>query len=223
MKVSQHSELPSYWPADRIERRPVADLIPYANNSRVHTKEQIESIAQSIERWGWTNPVLIDEAGVIIAGHARVQAAAQLGIQEAPVMVARGWSEDQKKAYTIADNKLPEGSYWDIPTLRIELASLQASTFDISLLGFSHAELLALAVAGTKAGDAASEWEGMPEFSHEDQTAFKSLVVHFNDQAAMEDFAGIIGQPITEKTKSIWHPRAEMTTYVDKRYSVEAE
>lgn len=222
MKVSQPSDLP-YWPADKIERRPVADLIPYAQNSRVHTKEQIEAIAGSIERWGWTNPVLIDEDGVIIAGHARVLAASQLGIKEAPVMVAYGWSEDQKKAYTIADNKLPEGSYWDIPTLRIELASLQASAFDISLLGFSHAELLALAVAGTKAGDASDEWEGMPEFSHEDQTAWKSVVVHFNDQASMEEFSEIVGQPITEKTKSIWHPRAEKTTYVDKRYSAEAE
>jgi len=211
------------WPADRIERRPIAELIPYARNSRVHSVEQVKSIAASIERWGWTNPVLVDEAGEIIAGHARVLEAKQLGLAEAPVMVAKDWTEDQKKAYTIADNKLPEGSYWDIPMLRLELADLQAGAFDLSLLGFSGPELMALTMAGVSTGDPRNEWQAMPEFSHVDKTAFRSLIVHFADQAAVDDFAELIGQKITEKLKAIWHPRAEIESYIDKRYGAAVE
>ena len=78
------------WPADRVERRPLASLVPYARNARTHSDEQIRQIARSMQEWGWTNPVLIDEDGGIIAGHGRVMAARSLGYTEAPVMVADG-------------------------------------------------------------------------------------------------------------------------------------
>ena len=94
------------WPAATIERRKVADLIPYANNARTHSDEQVAQIAASIKEWGWTNPILIDEAGGIIAGHGRVMAARKLGINEVPVMIAKGWSKAQTKAYVLADNQL---------------------------------------------------------------------------------------------------------------------
>src|SRR5258708_5919331 len=92
------------WPADAIERRPLADLVPYARNARTHSDEQIAQLAASITEWGWTMPVLVDEGGMIIAGHGRVLAAARLGIGEVPVMVARDWSDVQKQAYVLADN-----------------------------------------------------------------------------------------------------------------------
>ena len=94
------------WPADRVERRAVASLVPYARNSRTHSPAQVDQIAASIRQWGWTTPVLVDEDSGLIAGHARVMAAKQLGLAEIPVMVATGWTEAQRRAYVIADNKL---------------------------------------------------------------------------------------------------------------------
>ena len=91
---------------DKIERRPIGSLIPYARNARTHSDAQIQQIAASMREWGWTNPVLVDEAGGIIAGHGRVLAAQRLQVSEVPVIVASGWTDAQKRAYIIADNKL---------------------------------------------------------------------------------------------------------------------
>src|SRR5580692_9753995 len=86
------------WPADKVERWAIDRLIPYARNARTHTDAQIAAIAASIKEWGWTTPALVGEDGGLIAGHARILAARQLGISEIPVMVA-GWSEAQKRAF----------------------------------------------------------------------------------------------------------------------------
>src|SRR4051812_27621674 len=94
------------WPADQIERWPIAKLIPNARNARTHSAEQVDQIAASIREWGWTNPVLVSEDGTIIAGHGRVLGARRLGLTEVPVMVARGWSKAQIRAYALADNRL---------------------------------------------------------------------------------------------------------------------
>ena len=112
------------WPADKVERWPLDRLVPYARNARTHSDAQVAQIAGSIREWGWTKPVLVDENG-IIAGHGRVLAARKLGLTEVPVMVARGWSEAQKRAYVIADNKLALNAGWDEELLRLELADLQ--------------------------------------------------------------------------------------------------
>ena len=137
------------WPADRVERRAVASLVPYARNSRTHSAEQVDQIAASIREWGWTVPVLVDEEGGLIAGHARVMAAKQLGLAEIPVMVASGWSEAQKRAYVIADNKLALNAGWDEALLRIELTELQALDFDLGITGFSLDEIATLTMDGS--------------------------------------------------------------------------
>jgi ParB-like chromosome segregation protein Spo0J len=129
------------WPADKVSRRLVAELIPAARNARTHSKEQIAQLAASIKEWGWTMPVLVDEAGGIIAGHGRVMAAHRLGLEDVPVMVAAGWSESKKRAYMLADNKLTLNAEWDLDRLAIEIAELRASDFDISLIGFSESEI----------------------------------------------------------------------------------
>ena len=129
------------WPADKVERRKVSALVPYARNSRTHSEEQIAQIAASIKEWGWTVPVLIEPDGGIIAGHGRVMAAQKLSIDEVPCMIAEGWSEAQKCAYVIADNKLALNAEWDEDVLRVELDELQGLDFDIGLSGFSDAEL----------------------------------------------------------------------------------
>jgi hypothetical protein len=132
------------WPADVVERRSIAALAPYARNPRTHSDEQVAQIAASIREWGWTVPVLVDEAGTIIAGHGRVLAASRSGIVDVPIMVARGWSEAQKRAYTIADNKLTDNGGWDDALLKIEVADLESLGFDLPLMGFSEAELAQL-------------------------------------------------------------------------------
>lgn len=129
------------WPADQVERRPIAALIPYARNPRVHSEAQIDQIAASIREWGWTVPILLDENDGVIAGHGRLLAAQKLGIETAPCMVARGWTEAQKRAYIIADNKLTLNADWDSDLLRIELGDLDAAGFDLDLTGFNEAEL----------------------------------------------------------------------------------
>lgn len=130
--------------AEQVERRPTDALVPYARNARTHSPEQVGQIAASMREFGWTYPVLVDEEDSIIAGHGRVLAAQKLKLPEVPVMVARGWSEAQKKAYILADNKLAENAGWDEALLRVELADLQAEGFDLSLTGFSSLELTGL-------------------------------------------------------------------------------
>jgi DNA modification methylase len=129
------------WPADKVERWPIERLIPYAKNARTHSDAQVAQIAASMKEWGWTNPVLAGEDGGLIAGHARLLAARQLGLGEVPVMIARGWTEAQKRAYVIADNKLALNAGWDDDLLRLELGELKLSGFDLSLTGFGDIEL----------------------------------------------------------------------------------
>lgn len=129
------------WPADAVVRRSVASLIPYARNSRTHSEIQISQVAASIREWGWTVPVLVDEQNGIIAGHCRVMAAQKLGIEEVPVMIASGWSEAQKRAYVIADNKLVLNAGFDEGLLRVELEDLKIEGFSLDLIGFSELEL----------------------------------------------------------------------------------
>jgi ParB-like chromosome segregation protein Spo0J len=132
------------WPADQVERRPIADLIPAARNARTHNNTQIAQIAASLEEWGWTNPVLIDEMDRIIAGHGRILAAQALGWPEVPVMVAVGWTDAQKRAYIIADNKLALNADWDEELLTTELNELRSQAYDIGVIGFDTEELGAL-------------------------------------------------------------------------------
>ena len=129
------------WPSDAPERRSVASLIPYARNARTHSDAQVAQIAASIREWGWTNPVLIDETGGIIAGHGRVMAARKLKIEEVPCIVATGWTDAQKRAYVLADNQLAQNADWDMDVLKVEIGELQDIGFDVDLIGFSADEL----------------------------------------------------------------------------------
>jgi len=116
--------------------RNASDLIPYANNSRTHSDDQINQVASSIKEFGFTNPVLIDKQGGIIAGHGRVMAAKKLGLAEVPTITLEGLTKAQVKAYVIADNQLALNSGWDVDTLKLEIETLQELDFDIDLLGF---------------------------------------------------------------------------------------
>ena len=129
------------WPATKVQLTSTNKLIPYARNSRTHSDEQVSEIAASIKEWGFTTPILVDEENTLIAGHGRLLAAQKLGLEQIPVMTAKGWTDAQKKAYVIADNKLALNAGWDDEMLKIELGELQDLDFDLSLTGFDLEEI----------------------------------------------------------------------------------
>jgi hypothetical protein len=149
------------WPADRVERWPIARLIPYANNPRLHSEADLDKIAAAILKWGWTMPVLTDEQGLVLAGHGRIGAAAKLGLSSVPVIVAHGWSEDEKRSYRLADNQLAARASWDPDQLRDELRMLEFNGFDLGLVGFEPDRLQEI-LAGLGSGSLADP-DNVPE------------------------------------------------------------
>jgi DNA modification methylase len=147
------------WPASAIQLQPLASLHPYPNNPNKHSPEQIELIKQSMLERGWTMPILIDEAGMILAGHGRVLAAQLLvdeGLKQfskAPCVRAVGWSETDKRAYVLADNQLTRVSEWDPELLKLELNELIRMDYDMSLTGFDDLSLTRFATWGDDAKD----------------------------------------------------------------------
>jgi ParB-like chromosome segregation protein Spo0J len=117
------------------------DVIPYVNNARSHSDQQVAQVAASIREFGFNNPILIDEHNGVIAGHGRLAAAQKLGLELIPTITLAGLTEAQRKAYVIADNKLTENSRWDFDLLSLEIEQLKDLDFDVALLGFSEVEL----------------------------------------------------------------------------------
>ena len=154
--AKREAATPLKWTADQVELRPVSSLVPYARNARTHSPAQVEQIAKSLRRFRWTIPILIDEEDGIVAGHGRLLGAdiiyragetiktvggGELPIGHVPVLIARGWTEAEKRAYILADNKLAENAGWDDAMLKLELVDLQALDIDLTLLGFGTDEI----------------------------------------------------------------------------------
>lgn len=142
---------------------PVADLIPYARNSRTHNEEQIAQIMASIKEFGFTNPILIGGDNVIIAGHGRLLAAQRLGLKEVPVIRLPDLTETQRKALVIADNKIALNAGWDEKMLALEMKELEESDFNLDILGFSEDELKELENFGEPQTETKSEDDEIPE------------------------------------------------------------
>ena len=124
-----------------MEMVAVEKLVPYVNNARTHSPEQITKLRSSLREFGFINPVIIDKDYGVIAGHGRLMAAKEEGIKEVPCVLVDYLTEAQKKAYIIADNRFAQDAGWDEELLRIEIESLQAEAFDISLTGFEDQEI----------------------------------------------------------------------------------
>ena len=124
-----------------LEQRPIATVKPSPKNTRAHSPDQVDRLRASLNRFGWTKPIVVDEKGEILAGHGIYQAALQDGRETVPVVVRSGLSAADKRAYRIADNKLAERSTWDQQMLGIELADLQAQNYDMALTGFDQTEI----------------------------------------------------------------------------------
>lgn len=157
--MTEHKALPDY------KKVLLTSVIPYARNSRTHSDAQVAQIAASIKEFGFTNPILIDEQGGIIAGHGRVLAAQKLGLSELPAIELAHLSETQKRAYVIADNKLALNAGWDDELLRLEFAELEEAGFDLELTGFSLEEIDGLQVE--EITDGLTDEDAVPEAPEE--------------------------------------------------------
>jgi len=148
--------------ATSIERWPLDQLLPYARNARTHSDEQVAQIAASIKEFGFVNPILVGPDRVIIAGHARSMAARKLGLTEVPVIVVDGLNENQRRALSLADNRLPLEAGWDEAMLRLEIEALKDADYDLDILGFEDEELRSLLAQQDATGGLTDENE-IPE------------------------------------------------------------
>lgn len=158
----------------QIEMVKTESLIPYINNSRTHSDEQVTQIASSIKEFGFTNPILTDGEGGIIAGHGRLMAAKKLGLTEVPTIALERLTEAQKKAYVIADNRLALNASWDMDVLIQEVEILSELDFDLSLLGFDDIEL-------AKMFD-----DDEPELKEQEYSEVFNVIVECSDESEQE-------------------------------------
>jgi DNA modification methylase len=182
----------------QVEYRPVEALVPYARNARTHSAGQVAQIARSIEAFGFTNPVLVDGEGGIIAGHGRVLAARQLGMETVPVIELAHMTQAQKRAYVLADNQLALNAGWDQSLLRLELADLNDLGADLSLIGFDETDLAKYLEPEDRQGltgdDAAPEAPEQPVSRLGDLWQLGSHRLLCGDATNPEDMALLMGQ-----------------------------
>lgn len=166
-------------PSDNVQHWEIDRLIPFAKNSRTHSPEQVAQIAASIKEWGFTSPILVDETGSILAGHGRLAASRKLGLETVPVMVAEGWTDAQKRAYVIADNKLALNAGWDMDLLKLEISELGDQNFDLELLGFDEIELATLF-------DENPEEDEEKDLKEESYNEVFNIIIECKDEAEQE-------------------------------------
>lgn len=199
---------------------PVGKLKPWANNPRKNDAA-VAGVAASIERFGFGAPLLARrETGEIIAGHTRLKAALKLKLAQVPVRYL-DLSADEAHALALADNKLGELADWDEEMLSAVLKDLSARDISTDEIGFGEGELNRL-LSDRGENIPLEEWSGMPECESEDQTAWGSVKVNFASASDMHAFAKLIGQTITEQTRSVWYPPAEIGRYADKSYGAKS-
>lgn len=183
----------------------ISDLIPYAFNNRVHGDQQIDRIANSIKEFGFNQPIVIDESNIILVGHGRFAAAQKLGLEVVPVLKLDNLTEAQKKAYRILDNKLAADSEWNFESLELEFTQLEELNFKLEPWGLDQ---LANKIGIETSSVPEEEWEGMPSYESEDETAFKTIKVHFISAEHVQQFSELLQQQITDSTRSLWFPEA---------------
>lgn len=200
----------------KIEYRKPSELTGYKKNARIHDEQQIGQIIDSIAEFGFTNPMLVDETGEIIAGHGRLAAALEMELDRVPVIVLRGLTDEQKRAYVIADNKLALNARWDENLLSLEMSELSELNFDLTLTGFNDTEIAMRIEDGVD--DPLGEWKDMPEFEQNSAEAFRTMIVHLPTESDWNEFVKILAlQKFTPTTKFIWWPEVERDSTKDLR------
>jgi site-specific DNA-methyltransferase (adenine-specific) len=173
----------------KIETRLVADLIPYAANSRTHSDAQVAQIAASIKEFGWTNPILIDDDNTIIAGHGRLLAARKLGLEEVPAIILDHLTKAQQRALVIADNQLALNAGWDMDMLKAEIEDLSLENFNLELLGFDDDFLDGLLETAPSGG--MTDEDAVPEVPETPKTVLGDVWVLGNHRLMCGDSTSI--------------------------------
>lgn len=220
----------------KIKQVNVNELIFYKNNARVHPDKQIEQIANSIIKFGFNNPILINSENIIIAGHGRLMAAKKIGLKTVPAIYLKHMTEDEVRAFIILDNKIASNANWDYDILSEEMDLIDMSELDIDLLGFTEHELTSLLEFNSPVFDITGvdskinnkkyyneEWHGMPEFNQPDKTSNRRLIVHFRSETDIKKFFNLINQSFTNKTNSIWYPVQINMDTNNRRYKCNEE
>lgn len=186
----------------KIETRLVADLIPYAANSRTHSDAQVAQIAASIKEFGWTNPILVAGDDTIIAGHGRLMAARKLALVEVPVIVLDHLSKSQQRALVIADNQLALNAGWNMDMLKAEIEDLQLDDFDLNILGFDDKFLDGLLEPESMAG--LTDEDAVPEVPETPKTVLGDVWVLGNHRLMCGDSTSIDAfDKLTNKSKPV--------------------
>ena len=201
----------------QIETVDINTVFPYGNNPR-RNEDAVMLVKDSLVQYGWRQPIVVDKDMVVIVGHTRLLAAQKLGMTSAPVHVAENLSEEQAKAYRLADNRTGEAATWDLDLLKIELEDLGEASFPLETTGFNDAEIARALTIDMEDLSVEQEWEGMPEYAPGAKRAYRTLIVHFHDQGAVDDFLEKTGKEITDTTRAIWFPEIEIETVIDKVY-----
>jgi site-specific DNA-methyltransferase (adenine-specific) len=187
-----------------VKYRKVEDLIPYVNNSRKHSDEQVAQIASSIKEFGWTNPILIDGTNSIIAGHGRAMAARKLKMEEVPTIELSHLTDTQRKALVIADNKLALNADWDTTLLTIELDELLKDGFALDILGFNADELTAL--LEPEQVDGLTDEDAVPEVPEEPKTKLGDIYQLGNHRLMCGDSCSVtdMDKLVNERQVDMW-------------------
>lgn len=203
-----------------IKYLPVSALTHLDGNPRkVIDPDAVEKLQKLIKEHGFQNPLQVfaesPKKYSILCGNHRFDAGVKLGMKEFPCIVYAG-NRAKALARAVSDNKSGEWTNWDFPKLKDLIVEIDNGDFNVSeLTGFDQEEIDNLFNPHIPE----EEWEGMPEYSHEDLSPKKSLIVHFSNDKDYSKFQELIEQKLTPKTKSIWFPKAEIETYIDKVYT----
>jgi hypothetical protein len=213
----------------KIELWAIEKPIPYARNARKIPQSAIDKVAASIQEFGFRQPIVVDKNRVVLAGHTRLLAAKKLGLKKVPVHVASNLTVAQAKAYRLADNRTNNETIWDCELLGLELKELKVDEFSLELTAFDAHELNAFLAQADKplgtpvSGSPEENWKDMPEFHQEDLTSEVKIIVHFATASDKNQFGQLIGQALTDNTRSIWFPEAEIGQTDGKRYAAGSE
>jgi ParB-like chromosome segregation protein Spo0J len=200
------------------------ELTPHPRNYKKHPASQVEKLAASLQSFGQPRTIAVWR-GTILAGHGVTQAAQHLGWQQIRAsIVPDSWTEARAQAYVVADNETQRGAEID----EVELAALLDEArleIDLEAMGFDEAAFDALLAGLTPEGepvDPADLWKGMPEFEQEDLESWKAIKVHFANEDDYKAFGTLIGQNLTQQTRSTWYPYKEKSSYIDQECADES-
>jgi len=204
MEPSIHCSFDELVEVDRLQPNP--------KNPNKHPEDQVDLLGRIMKYQGIRSPVTVSKrSGFIVKGHGRLMAAKNIGLYKYPVDFQDYENEAQEYADMVADNKIAELASTDLSMVNAEIGEL-GPDFELDMLGMIDFKLDPSEI------DPNSEWDGMPEFDQQDKTAHQTIQLHLFDEQAVKDFAELIKQPITSKTRSIWYPAQPTESTADKRY-----